>query len=99
MAYHMRDKAVDGLLQPPAEEDSESASLNPQELRERVLEYASERGREQCRQVREVTIVRKEKEPLGMAVTVSTVISCTMHECTVEPLCCGHLGDLVRCPV
>lgn len=44
MAYHMRDKAVDGLLQPPAEEDSESASLNPQELRERVLEYASERG-------------------------------------------------------
>jgi hypothetical protein len=27
----------------------------------------------------------------------ATVIS--EHTCTVEPLSCGHLGDLVKCPV
>ena len=87
MAYRTRDKAVDSLLLPQAEDDSEAESSKTQELRERVLEYASQRGREgvvpQCRQVREITIVRKEKEPLGMAVTVSTGINCTMQECTV----------------
>ena len=79
MAYHMRDKSVDGLLLPPAEDDGESASSKSQELRERVLEYASQREREgevpPCRQVRDITIVRKEREPLGMTVTVSSVLS------------------------
>ena len=75
MAYHMRDKAVDRLLRPPAEDDSRSGPRS-QELRERVLEYAAQRetGREvpESRQVREVTIVRNEREPLGMSVTVSS---------------------------
>ena len=31
--------------------------------------------------------------------TVSPPPALLHRGCTVEPLCCGHLGDLVKCPV
>ena len=55
-------------------------------------------GHKGCKAWKKEILGKQEALLQGLIVILRT-LCCSKDVCTVEPLYCGHLGDLVECPV